>query len=161
MKRLPADVLLDRRVEAIIADGYPLPRWGWPTPATYNGATGAERIYVWQKNNIAWRQGWLPRGVTCSVCRKRDAEQSHGELYFRPFALKPVCRSCHSRIHRRFGNPDRWSAFCNALTPENWARVLLTEQIKRVDAIRLAGEHDWLAALAEYGHDKRSTVRTA
>jgi hypothetical protein len=147
VKRLPADVLLDRKVEAMIAGGYPLPSWGWPTPATYNGATGAERIYVWQKNNLAWRLGWLPRKQTCSVCEARPAEQQHGELYFRPFAIMPVCRSCHARIHRRFGIPDRWQAFTADLTPDNWARLLLTEQIERLDAIRIAAEPDWLAAL--------------
>lgn len=151
MKRLLADVLLDQRVEALIAEGHPLPRWGFPTPATYNGATGEERIFVWQKNHIAWRRGWLPRGAPCSVCEVKPAEQSHGELYFRPFALMPVCRSCHARIHRRFGNPGRWFEFIERLRPENWTRALLTEQIVREDAIRLAAEADWLAALKAFG----------
>lgn len=153
--RLPPDVLLDAKVEKLIADGHPLPRWGFPMPPTYNGATGAERIYVWQKNNIAWRKGWLPRAQTCSVCRSKRAEQSHGELYFRPFALMPVCRSCHARIHRRFGNPTRWHEFVHSLPPDNWTRALLTEQIERLDAIRLSAEPDWLAALMAFGEARR------
>lgn len=157
MKYLPADVLLDRKVEAMIADGYPLPSWGWPTPATYNGATGAERVYSWQKNQLAWRLGWLPRNQTCSICETRSAEQSHQELYQRPFALMPVCRSCHVRLHRRFDNADRWHLFTSGLTPGNWAQSLLTEQIERLDAIRIAAEPDWLGALNAFREARRAT----
>lgn len=148
---LPPDVFLDRKVEALIAQGHPLPRWGFPTPGSYNGATGEERIYVWQKNHIAWRLGWLPRGARCSVCEAKPAEQSHGELYQRAFALMPVCRSCHARVHRRFSNPARWRAFVATLSPENWTKTLLTEQIGREDAIQIAAEADWLAALKVFG----------
>lgn len=162
MSVTPPDVSLDRAVEALIAKGQPLPRWGFPTPCSYNGATGAERIYVWQKNAIAWRRGWMPRNEVCSVCEGRPAEQSHGELYFRPFALKPVCRSCHARIHRRFSNPERWRGFVSTLSPDNWCRVLLTEQIEREDAIRLASADDWLGALQSFAigpsHNRVSRV---
>lgn len=155
MKRLPSDVLLDRKVEGIIANGFRLPRWGWPEPAAYNGATGQERIFAWQKNNIAWRLGWLPRGQPCSICKGKQAEQGHQELYFRPFALMPVCRSCHARLHRRFGSPGRWEEFKEGLSPDNWARSVLTEQISRLDAMRLAAEPDWLAALTSYSEARR------
>lgn len=158
MKRLPPDVLLDQRVEAVIADGFRMPRWGFPEPAPYNGATGPERIFAWQKNNIAWQLGWLPRGQTCSVCEEKRAEQSHQELYFRPFALMPVCRSCHVRLHRRFGSPDRWEEFKDGLSPGNWARSVLMQQIVRSDAMRLAAQPDWLAALTSYSEARRADL---
>ena len=156
MKRLPADVLLDRKVEALVLAGFALPRWGFAIPGPYNGATGAERVYAWQKNQIAWRLGWLPRNQTCSICQVRPAEQGHQELYQRPFALMPVCRSCHVRLHRRFGNPHRWEAFVDQLSPDNWARMLLPEQLDRLDAIRLAAVPDWLGALTAFSEARRA-----
>ena len=156
MKRLPKDVLLDQKVEALIADGFALPRWGFPVPGTYNGATGQERIYAWQKNQIAWRLGWLSRNQTCSICEAKPAEQGHQELYQRAFALMPVCRSCHVRLHRRFGNTKRWQAFVEQLSPYNWARVLLPKQLDRIDAIRIAAAPDWLGALTTFSEAYRA-----
>lgn len=156
MKRLPKDVLLDHKVEDLIADGCSLPRWGFPIPGPYNGATGEERVYAWQKNQIAWRLGWLPHNQTCSICEARPADQGHQEIYMRAFALMPVCRSCHVRLHRRFGNPDHWQAFVGQLSPDNWARVLLPEQLDRSDAMRIAAEPDWLGALTAFSKARRA-----
>ena len=156
MSALPADIILDRKIETIIADGHRLPRWGWPVPAPYNGATGKERVYVWQKNQIAWQIGLIPDRSQCSVCSKRQAEHWHGELYFRPFALMAICRSCHARLHRRFGNPQRWSTFLEGIDPDNWTHALLTEQLSRREALRLAREPDWLAALKHLSQDRQA-----
>lgn len=154
MNALPPDIILDRKIEAIIADGHGLPRWGWPVPSPYNGATGKERIYVWQKNQIAWRVGLMPERSDCSVCLNREAHHWHGELYFRPFALMPICRSCHARLHRRFGSPHRWSTFLETLEPDNWTFALLPQQLSREDALTLSKEADWLGALKSYRADR-------
>jgi hypothetical protein len=156
MSALPADMILDRKIDAIIADGHRLPRWGWPVPATYNGATGQERVYVWQKNQIAWQVGLMPERSDCSVCSKRQAEHWHGELYFRPFALMAICRSCHARVHRRFGSPHRWSAFLEGIDPDNWTHALLPEQLSRQEAMRLSRQPDWLAALKRLSQDRQA-----
>ncbi len=149
MSALPADIILDRKIEAIIANGHRLPRWGWPVPAPYNGATGQERVYVWQKNRIGEMAGLLPPLGQCSVCNERRADHRHNEIYFRPFALMDICRSCHARLHRRFGNPVRWETFLNDVVDrDGWARSLLTVQIDREEAVWIAMQDDWLSALA-------------
>lgn len=157
MSTLPADIVLDRKIHVLIENGHPLPRWGWPVPAPYNGATGAERIFVWQKNHIAWRAGLMPERSSCSVCENRDAEQSHGENYFRPFALMPICRSCHARVHRRFRSPARWSEFLETIKVDNWAQILLPEQLSREDAIKLSKAPDWLGAFTAYAEDHQTS----
>ncbi len=156
MSTLPADIVLDRKIDLLIENGHPLPRWGWPEPTPYNGATGAERIFVWQKNNIAWRAGLMPQRSVCSVCEVRHADQSHGELYFRPFALMPICRSCHARVHKRFRSPARWGEFLETIKADNWAQILLPEQLSREEAIRLSNEPDWLGALTTFSAAHRA-----
>jgi len=147
----PADMVIERQVNEAIASGHPLPRWGWPQPPPYNGATGAERVYVWQQNRIGQMLGLMPRLGTCSACERRKAEGSHGEIYFRPFALHLVCRSCHARIHRRYGSPGTWQDFLNDGTPAgSWLRILPMKPISRVDALEIAKRPDVLKALAEY-----------
>lgn len=72
--QVPADVVLERKVDAAIADGHPLPRWGFPVPGPYNGATGPERIYVWQQNRTGQIMGLLqyPSGL-CTACNSCKA----------------------------------------------------------------------------------------
>lgn len=156
MSTLPADIVLDRKIDSLIEGGHRLPRWGWPVPAPYNGATGAERIFVWQKNHIAWRVGLMPVQSVCSVCEDREATGRHGELYFRPFALMPICRSCHARVHKRFRSPARWGEFLETIKADNWAHILLPEQLSRADAIRLSNEPDWLNALTTFSEARRA-----
>ena len=157
MSTLPADIVLDRKIDLLIEDGHPLPKWGWPVPAPYNGATGAERIFTWQKNHLAWHAGLMPARSVCSVCEDRGAEQWHGELYFRSFALMPICRSCHARVHRRFRSPARWNEFLQTIKADNWAQILLPEQLSREDAISLSNEPDWLGALTAYSEGRQAS----
>lgn len=152
-------IINDRDIEAevndIIRKGASLPRWGWPVPAPYNGATGHERIYVWQQNRIGDIAGLLPPLGLCSVCEARPADGRHGEIYFRPFALVDICRSCHARIHRRFGNPARWEAFLEEVVArDGWARSLLTVQIERNEALAIAAQDEWLGGISSLRADR-------
>ena len=154
MKRgagVPADVVIERKVNEAIADGHPLPRWGWPLPGPYNGATGPERVYVWQQNRVGQMLGLMPKVDTCSACASRPAEQNHGEIYFRPFALHPICRSCHARVHRRYRSPHTWRQYLEEAVPAgSWLHVLPMQPISREDALRIAKLPDVLTALAQY-----------
>lgn len=53
----------------------------------------------------------------CSMCGSpQDKVQPHSEDYSEPFswgrpAMFPVCRTCHTRLHRRFGAPYEWAAY--------------------------------------------------
>lgn len=108
---VPADIQIERLVDEQIASGCTLPRWGWPIPRPYNGATGAERIGGWQKVRIATQRGWLEWPQSCSVCSATSGLHRHAELYGRPMLAKPICRSCHFYIHRRFARREEWFAF--------------------------------------------------
>lgn len=159
MTNPPPGITNDRRIEAevdeIIRNGAKLPRWGWPVPAPYNGATGRERIYVWQQNRIGDLAGLLSPLGQCSVCEQRPADGRHGEIYFRPFALVDICRSCHARIHRRFSNPARWEAFLEEVVArDGWAHSLLTVQINRDEALRIAEQDNWLDGIKSLRGDR-------
>lgn len=159
MTNPPPGIINDREIEAevdeIICKGAKLPRWGWPVPAPYNGAIGCERIYVWQQNRIGDLAGLLPPLGQCSICEKRPADGRHGEIYFRPFALVDVCRSCHARVHRRFGNPARWEAFLEEVVArDGWAQSLLTVQIERQEALRIAEQRNWLEGINSLRADR-------
>ena len=158
----PPGIINDREIEAevdeIIRKGAKLPRWGWPVPAPYNGATGRERIYVWQQNRIGDLAGLLPPLGQCSVCQKRPADGRHGEIYFRPFALVDICRSCHARIHRRFGNPARWEAFLEEVVArDGWGHSLLTVQVEREEALRIAEKDNWLEGIKSLRADREAS----
>ncbi len=162
MTNLPPGIINDREIEAevdeIIRRGAKLPRWGWPVPAPYNGATGRERIEVWEKNYIGNQAGLLPPLGQCSACQKRPADGRHGEIYFRPFALVDICRSCHARIHRRFGNPARWEAFLEEVVArDGWAHSLLTVQIDREEALWIAAQDNWLDGIKNLRADRAAS----
>ena len=145
----PNDQIVERQVNDAIKGGMALPRWGWPVPRSYNGATGKERIAGWQKVLIAERLGLLPPRGCCSLCAVTVAEQRHTELYFRPIMSMPVCRSCHFAIHRRFNDPRRWQAFlAQRNCASSWSNALRTIELGREDALRISAAHDVFAALA-------------
>ena len=159
MTNPPPGIANDREIEAevdeIIRKGASLPRWGWPVPAPYNGATGRERIKVWQINRVGDLAGLLPPLGQSSICDKRPADGRHGEIYFRPFALVDICRSCHARIHRRFGNPARWQAFLEEVVGrDGWAHSLLTVQIERDVALQIAAQDNWLEGIRSLRADR-------
>lgn len=154
---VPADVQIERKVDEVIAGGSVLPRWGWPVPAPYNGATGQERIYVWQQNRIGQMLGLMPKHEICSACQSNKAVQNHGEIYFRPFALEPVCRSCHARIHRRYSSPVTWNAFLNEKAPKgSWLHALPMKPISRENALLIAERPEIFTALANYSEALRA-----
>lgn len=147
MPDLPTDLIVERAVDAAIAQGAFLPRWGWPTPRSYNGATGAERIRGWQKVVVARNLGLLPKVDQCEVCNADQSAGSHTEVYHRCMTTKPVCRLCHFQIHRRFRDPDRWMEFLSAMPAADWVHSLLTRELSRSEMLEVARQHDVFAAL--------------
>lgn len=83
----------------------------------YNGYSPAER----EAMGRAGLRGEAHASATsppCAVCQdpKPTTIQTHAEDYSRPYAwlppaCYPICRPCHSRLHLRFRNPDRWKTY--------------------------------------------------
>lgn len=147
MDHTPHDLEIERAVSDAIAQGAFLPRWGWPTPRSYNGATGAERIAGWQKVAVARNLGLIARTAPCDVCCQPAGSQRHGEIYARALAARPVCRPCHFNIHRRFRDPDRWMEFLSAMPAADWVHSLLTRELSRAEMLEVAQQSDVFAAL--------------
>lgn len=125
-----ADMEMLARVEATLAAGTRLPRWGWPKPAPYNGASGDERIAGWQYLHIAVANGWMFRPTCCSLCPGTERLHMHTENYFRPLVVRPVCQRCHFCLHRRFRHPASWLALVDTTSAE-WAKTIdLREQTR-------------------------------
>lgn len=99
---------LERQVDQLVADGFPIPRWGWPVLGYYNGVSGRDRILGWQKAQVAKRSGLLGWPQMCSICGNRNNLQMHNENYYRPLNGRPICKSCHYVLHRRFKAPTAW-----------------------------------------------------
>jgi hypothetical protein len=136
------DILIERRVDELIAAGCRLPRWGWRTPTSYNGATGVERISGWQKLHIACKHGWIDWHQECSICGRTSSLHYHAENYFRPLVVEAVCRSCHFRIHRRWREPDVWLRFLAQHAGAQWIAKLRTRELTRSEAMALAKKVD-------------------
>lgn len=135
----PADVALELQVSEVIAAGAQLPRWGWPLPRPYNGATGQERVAGWQLVRVAELQGWLVRSSSCSICEGRERLHLHTENYFRPMRVRSVCQQCHFCLHRRFRHPARWLQLLHdAARSAGWAREIGLDELSRSEALRLA-----------------------
>lgn len=146
----PQDILIEREVDQAIANGFRVPRWGWPIPGPYNGATGHERVAGWQKVRVAEDMGLLTRRERCGLCRAPDAHQRHGEFYFRPLTSRPICRSCHFHVHARFKRPENWSALVQRMPDaEPWVHLLRPVELSREQAMRIAMQSDVWAALAD------------
>lgn len=143
----PPDILIEQAVDQAMANGCRVPRWGWPMPAPYNGATGRERVMAWQKVRIAEDMGLLGARHQCGLCRGANAPQWHTEIYFRPLTSRPICRSCHLHIHLRFKRPDAWRARVRqAVHAEAWIGRLLTVEVTRDEAMHIAAQSDvWVA----------------
>ena len=149
MDHAPHDLEIERAVDEAIAQGAFLPRWGWPTPRDYNGATGAERITGWQKVAVARNLGLIARTASCDVCGRPAGSMRHGEIYTRPLAARPICRSCHFKVHRRFGGPVGWEQFLSAMPAADWVRCLLTRELSRAEMLEVANQPDVFAALRQ------------
>jgi hypothetical protein len=119
----------------------------WPTPRAYNGASGAERIRGWQKVAVARNLGLIARTAPCDVCGQPAGSMRHGEIYARPLAARPICRSCHFTLHRRFGDPVGWEQFLSAMPAADWVHSLLTRELLRAEMLEVAGQPDVFEAL--------------
>ncbi len=98
------------RVETAVATGqFKYPQWRYPMLKPYRGFSGAQRIAGWQHVWVARAMGLLPSPAICSVCLRACQGQYHCEDYSSPLDAKPVCRSCHQIIHRRFHSRPRWA----------------------------------------------------
>ena len=144
----PFDQIIEAQVDAAITNGYPIPRWGWPTPRPYNGATGEERILGWGKVQIAKRMGLLVLSTICSVCASTPAQGSHTEIYHRCMTTKPVCKSCHFTIHRRFNDPNKWLGRIAVLPAAKWVHAIPLIELTRSEALQVAKAADIFDALA-------------
>lgn len=86
----------------------------WHLP--YNGTSWPDRCAVIPVQEAAFRSGKLKRPSNCSICGfhgpgKRQGRWQiiyHLERYDRPLEIYPVCRPCHSALHARFADPERW-----------------------------------------------------
>jgi len=142
----PLDVALGLRIDAAIAGGARLPRWGWGVPGPYNGATGPERVVGWQRVHLAERFGWLIRAAECSICRSTQRLHLHTENYFREMCVRSICQKCHFCLHRRFRDPAQWRGLIvDAPASAAWARSISLTELTRDAAMCLARQHDpWL-----------------
>lgn len=108
---LPADDLkLQQIVEQMIADGEATPpKWGWPLPRPYRQFSGEDRVRGWQIVKVAEKLGLIPEARQCTICAATSGRiERHNEDYSRPLLAKPICRSCHQKLHLRFRYPDQW-----------------------------------------------------
>jgi hypothetical protein len=140
---LPMDVALGVRVDEAIAAGARLPRWGWPTPGPYNGATGQERVSGWQRLYLAEAAGWLDRPASCSICGRSGRIHLHTENYFRALFARALCQQCHFCLHRRFRSPQRWlSLIAAAPASVEWVYRVGMIELTREAAIALSQRSD-------------------
>lgn len=87
----------------------------------YNG-------YSWQQRGriapafrtLTGRNAPFENGEPCAMCGDPDRppREWHSEDYSEPFSYEapasyPLCKACHSRLHKRFnGEPGEWELFC-------------------------------------------------
>lgn len=128
-----ADMEILARVQAALASGKRLPRWGWPKPAPYNGASGNERIAAWRYLYIAVAKGWMSRPTCCSLCPATERLHMHTENYFRPLVVQAVCQRCHFCLHRRFRHRASWLALVEA-TSADWPKTIALCELTRNEA---------------------------
>lgn len=149
MDHTPHDIVIEQAVDDAIAQGAFVPRWGWSTPRSYNGATGEERIAGWKKVAVARNLELIAKTAACEVCGRPAGSARHGEVYARPLMAKPICRSCHFKVHRRFGDPDGWERFLSTMPAADWVHSLLTRELSRSEMLGIAKEPDVFAALRD------------
>jgi hypothetical protein len=111
MDVFPADDQeLQHKIEQLIVDGkVDLPKWPWPLPRRYRQFSGEDRVRGWQIVKIAEKLGLIPKATQCTICGTASGRiERHNEDYSRPLLAKPICRSCHRKLHLRFRYPDQW-----------------------------------------------------
>lgn len=120
--------------------GLSVKRWGGSQLLDYNGFTHEQRVRKWQAIDLAVRMGLeIPaEKLSCSVCGAPPSPSIayHSEDYGTMNGHYPVCRSCHTKIHNRFKNPERWIDFVSSIgNGEKWF-----EGLQNSDNSVLSGE---------------------
>lgn len=107
------DIAIQAEIERMLASGeITAPIWRWPLLRPYGRFSGEERVRGWQLSRLAIQLGYLGEPRNCSICRTSEGKlERHNEDYSRPVLSKPICRSCHRRLHRRFRYPEQWERF--------------------------------------------------
>lgn len=99
--------------------------------SSYNGYSGPQRMAILR----AYKRGEAGPGFSfagraCGLCGDPDrpAGEWHSEDYSRPFSFLPpqsypICPSCHSRLHKRFGRShEEWELFCRHVEAGGYGR---------------------------------------
>lgn len=137
------DRVIEATVQRLVDNGFPIPKWNWPTPGPYNGVSGRDRIIGWQKVQVAMRNGLIDRPRMCSICGSTKNVGSHNEIYFRPLNARPVCSRCHRLIHRRFYDPNPWLQIAHEFAYEGaWFRNITLRELTTEQARYLASLDD-------------------
>jgi len=106
---------IDEVFSSAAAKGLVAKRWCGSRLISYNGYIHEERVRKWQALDLAIRMGLeQPAALaSCAVCGAQPSPviAYHSEDFGSMSGHYPVCRSCHTRIHNRFRNPERWNEF--------------------------------------------------
>lgn len=111
----------------------------------YNGYTPQEREKKLRRSYQVYpnRTHPLYQGRQCQLCGDPDCKvEPHSEDYSQPYlwenpAEYAVCKTCHSRLHKRFKSPAAWSAYKAHLRRGGYGSDLKTGSIAR-DVAQLA-----------------------
>lgn len=84
----------------------------------YNGFSPEDRGRMVGETRRKSASGELPPlSGPCALCGEEQGKfQYHSEDYTEPWSWEPpatyvTCKSCHSRLHKRFDDPMGWEAF--------------------------------------------------
>jgi hypothetical protein len=125
-----ASVSIDDMFALAAQQGIAPRKWGSYQLQTYNGFTHEQRVHKWQALHLAIQMGLeQPAHLSpCSICGKTggpDTIAYHSEDYSSLTGHHPLCKGCHTRIHNRFTNPQRWrdyiSPYC---TGSKWFEAI-------------------------------------
>jgi hypothetical protein len=121
--------LLPRRVIRSLPPATQLPRKkSVGNLSDYNGFTGKERLRTFEIEKWLIGLGAVTPSHECDICH-RPASGRHAEDYFDLSSWMGLCHSCHSRLHKRFGNTRAWRERIEEadLPDDHWARAISRE----------------------------------
>lgn len=104
-----------------------------PWETSYNGWDWKARCAITPMQNAMFKAGQLIRPSVCSICGFSDPAHfngsgyifAHTEMYDRPDVLFPACKRCHSDLHARFRDPERWLRRLECVEVRSeWPRLL-------------------------------------
>lgn len=87
---------------------------------SYNGFSAQRRNEAQAWLNRQWAAGVLHRPVRCDACgQDHGVIDAHAEDYSKPFGPQTqqfgLCFICHMMVHCRFGNPQAWRRYRDAV----------------------------------------------